>query len=600
MNILKRTVSIPAAVLLCIAAAFAIWAVMDLFPAGSAVANAAVGLSKCELVVGDKTVMENGTVYDNGNPFAGVTYDPETNTLTLENTTIPSDPDNGTGGITYTGPTPLTIYIKGTVYLDGCDNITYYGERSQGTSGATVTVKGDGQSSSKLVQKPNSDGEAFFLFDFCSVDPEDDEPLIASRSVLDIEGLAIESTGGIDSDYTDISIKNCTWDLTGGTAPISMGRRDSAGNLTVDSSTIKMKAYMKSSYSPYAITCRSLTLNGVGLYAGASLSRLQVKLSPAGSDCSWNGYAAYQISPASQVQLWHKLTFNGNGGKAAYATKWVKAGNACGTLPKATKTHYTLAGWYTAKSGGTKYTASTKPSKAVTLYAHWKLAGKKKKVKLVKTIKAEDTYKVTYYKNGMIKKIKGGGSVRTFTYDDQLRYKKVTLYQSHYKKGKKPLFVVTFDYAKKKAKWKNNAYSDTWNVSFKMNKKGQFTYFNVPNIATKYTFKYNKKGYLVSEREKTGKKVTRKVTYKRSSKGLIRSVSYYSKDEGKYRAKFKYSMKKGVPKKYNAKVSSYNDKGTFKYKTKTVRDWQKTIALRQQKMLYYIDYSWGDALFVFI
>jgi hypothetical protein len=52
------------------------------------------------------------------------------------------------------------------------------------------------------------------------------------------------------------------------------------------------------------------------------------------------------------------------------------------TLPTASKEYYTLAGWYTKKSGGTKVTTSTKFTKATKLYAHW--AKKKLKVAVTK------------------------------------------------------------------------------------------------------------------------------------------------------------------------------------------------------------------------
>jgi hypothetical protein len=55
-------------------------------------------------------------------------------------------------------------------------------------------------------------------------------------------------------------------------------------------------------------------------------------------------------------------------------------------------------------------------------------------------------------------------------------------------------------------------------------------------------------------------------------------------------------MKNGVPKRSTAKVQSYTDKVSFKYKTKTVRDWQKKIIMDQQRMLYSMDHNWGAAL----
>jgi uncharacterized repeat protein (TIGR02543 family) len=68
----------------------------------------------------------------------------------------------------------------------------------------------------------------------------------------------------------------------------------------------------------------------------------------------------------------YKATFKANGGKTdtASITKNYKA--KIGTLPVATRTGYKFLGWYTAKTGGTKITSSTKITKNVTYYAHWK------------------------------------------------------------------------------------------------------------------------------------------------------------------------------------------------------------------------------------
>ena len=73
----------------------------------------------------------------------------------------------------------------------------------------------------------------------------------------------------------------------------------------------------------------------------------------------------------------YTLKLNANGGKistgATTYSKKVKKKAKVGTLPSASKTGYTFKGWYTAKSGGTKITASTKYtySKNMTLYARW-------------------------------------------------------------------------------------------------------------------------------------------------------------------------------------------------------------------------------------
>ena len=69
----------------------------------------------------------------------------------------------------------------------------------------------------------------------------------------------------------------------------------------------------------------------------------------------------------------YKVTFNANGGTVSEASKQVTYNSTYGTLPTPTRTGYKFAGWYTAKSGGTKVTDATKVTitKAQTLYAHW-------------------------------------------------------------------------------------------------------------------------------------------------------------------------------------------------------------------------------------
>ena len=67
------------------------------------------------------------------------------------------------------------------------------------------------------------------------------------------------------------------------------------------------------------------------------------------------------------------LTYNANGGSVSPGTKTLTFGDTYGTLPTPTRNNYNFSGWYTAASGGTQVSASTKPSSAtnVTIYAQW-------------------------------------------------------------------------------------------------------------------------------------------------------------------------------------------------------------------------------------
>ena len=69
-----------------------------------------------------------------------------------------------------------------------------------------------------------------------------------------------------------------------------------------------------------------------------------------------------------------KITWNANGGKIESAkTKAISytKGAKIKKLQTAKRTGYTLKGWYTVKSGGTKITKNTKATKKTTFYAQW-------------------------------------------------------------------------------------------------------------------------------------------------------------------------------------------------------------------------------------
>ena len=69
----------------------------------------------------------------------------------------------------------------------------------------------------------------------------------------------------------------------------------------------------------------------------------------------------------------YTVTFNPNGGTVSPTTKSVTFNATYGELPTPTRVGYTFAGWYTAKTGGAKVTATTVVKTAAnhTLYAHW-------------------------------------------------------------------------------------------------------------------------------------------------------------------------------------------------------------------------------------
>lgn len=77
---------------------------------------------------------------------------------------------------------------------------------------------------------------------------------------------------------------------------------------------------------------------------------------------------------ASWIPNKYTVTFNKNGGGTpSFSSKTVYYDDTYGDLPTVSRTGYTFAGWYTAASGGTKITTSTKVAITAnqTLYAHW-------------------------------------------------------------------------------------------------------------------------------------------------------------------------------------------------------------------------------------
>ena len=68
------------------------------------------------------------------------------------------------------------------------------------------------------------------------------------------------------------------------------------------------------------------------------------------------------------------VTFDANGGSVDESSRSVESGSAVGTLPIASRTGYSFAGWWTTASGGVQISASTKITEAVTYYAHWSCA----------------------------------------------------------------------------------------------------------------------------------------------------------------------------------------------------------------------------------
>ena len=127
--------------------------------------------------------------------------------------------------------------------------------------------------------------------------------------------------------------------------------------------------------------------DSISSYTGGSKS-YSVRLQESNTD-SDSGYA--DVTTKTVTATWSAatftVTFNSAGGSTpSPASKTVTYGQEYGTLPTVTRTGYTLAGWYTAETGGDLRTATDVVSITAntTLYAHW----------------TPNTYTVTFNANG--------------------------------------------------------------------------------------------------------------------------------------------------------------------------------------------------------
>ena len=107
----------------------------------------------------------------------------------------------------------------------------------------------------------------------------------------------------------------------------------------------------------------------ISLYVKGQNRRSGDKSGTGGQTDSKSGSIDWSIAAAQFT-----VSFNANGGGTPSQTsKSVTYGGTYGTMPTCTRTGYTLAGWYTAASGGTKRNATDTVSitSNTTLYAHW-------------------------------------------------------------------------------------------------------------------------------------------------------------------------------------------------------------------------------------
>ena len=165
--------------------------------------------------------------------------------------------------------------------------------------------------------------------------------------------------------------------------------------------------YFTLSISSGSVTNYTISISKSSTYGGAVGSYTATSKSAQSISVPYG--ASYSISWASgtntETTSGFTITWNGNGGSSPSATTsgnktrtrsatnptsssssitgnvsisangWGSYGGytygTVGTLPSSSRARYTFAGWWTASSGGTQITTSTRPTGTVTYYAHW-------------------------------------------------------------------------------------------------------------------------------------------------------------------------------------------------------------------------------------
>ena len=132
---------------------------------------------------------------------------------------------------------------------------------------------------------------------------------------------------------------------------------------------------LKATVTPEDAADRTVTWKSSNTKVATVTSTGKVKAVSAGTTTitAMTGEGKLKASCTIKVVNPYTINFNKNATKATLKTssKKVNPGSAIGELPTPNYSGYYFLGWYTDRSGGTKVTPSTKPTKNMTLYAHW-------------------------------------------------------------------------------------------------------------------------------------------------------------------------------------------------------------------------------------
>ena len=186
-----------------------------------------------------------------------------------------------------------------------------------------------------------------------------------TRTGYSFQGWYLNKTGGTKiSSNTDISSqKNHTLYAQWKANSYTVSFNANGGNVS--------KSSMSVTYDSAYVDMPVPTRNGYsfkGWYTSASAGSQVTSTSKVSTASNHTLYAQWEAGNCN-------VTLNANGGAVTPTSITVTYNSNYGTLPTPTRTGHSFNGWFTAASGGTKVTSSTKVtnSSAHTLYAQWSL-----------------------------------------------------------------------------------------------------------------------------------------------------------------------------------------------------------------------------------
>ena len=262
MESVTRRRALTAEILAAVLACTLIWAVA-LLP-GSAYAESSFN-GVDDLFVAGKNL---SSATETTSPAPGVTYDPVTNLLTLDNVNLTCD----SGLLYYSGTSVLHVYLVGTNTITASD--PGYGPPALQMRQGSMRIIGSGSLEAKGFPGLIWQSEKYEPYGTVSIEGE----TLENGPTLICDGE------GIVTNYTNVSITNAKLMVSANSKScffgITCGRSDYfdnwAGKLTINNSIVSLKYSGKGDHT--AIAWNELSLSGVNTYVGGSTSKLDGKL----------------------------------------------------------------------------------------------------------------------------------------------------------------------------------------------------------------------------------------------------------------------------------------------------------------------------------